>query len=140
MYSNVVALLNTFVPSGNRKLSNIDAVLTSIRAAFPNQNVFYFAADDLPLSVVIHLFSFVKALVCPHGATLSHQLWLKPQSRVVELAYTGTKSMVFPAYYYWTIANALSLQYGVVPAQGEYDTDMTVDPDAVVAILRDMGI
>ena len=82
--------------------------------------------------MIVSLFKRVRLLISPHGATLSHVLWLPEGAGVVELAYSGTASMPFPASYFYTPSIALGLKYGVVAAEGEYNSLMRPNPVDVV--------
>jgi hypothetical protein len=121
-----------------RKLSNILDILAVMKLTFPSlaDRIVYFAADELPLEVVVSLFKRVKMLICPHGATLGHMMWMSTDSTVVELAYTGNASMAFPGSYYYTVAVALGLTYAVVPAQGEYNTEMKADVSKLLDVVK----
>jgi hypothetical protein len=93
----------------------------------PEVDVKYFAAEHYSLRETISVVQNTDVFISPHGATMTHMLWLRPGSAIVEVAYSGNKSMVFPGSYYWAPAENLDLRYWLFTATGEYNTDMEID-------------
>ncbi len=55
--------------------------------------------EDLSLQEQIRLFQRTDCIITPHGSGLSHLLWSKPGTKVLEVFYTGERRVgIFPHY------------------------------------------
>jgi len=135
----IILVLNR-VRTSLRNIQNIDDLVDALKLSFPGEIIEYFDMQSgLDLSGIINLFSkYVKCIISPHGATLSHMNWLPKNTGVLELAYNGYASMRFPGNYFYTIAASLELVYGVVDCDGENATPMIAPIKLVEQTLRKM--
>jgi len=114
-----------------RNVQNIENMVDALKLSFPDQTIEYFDMQSgLQLSGIIHLFSkYVKCIISPHGATLSHMNWL---SKTPE--YWSLLIMVMPQCDF--LAFSLDLVYGVVDCDGENNTPMIAPFRMVEQTLR----
>jgi len=135
----LILVLNR-VRTSLRNVQNIETLVDALKLSFPDEMIEYFdMQSDLELSGIIHLYSkYVKCIISPHGATLSHMNWLPQNTGVLELAYNGHASMRFPGNYFYTVAVSLDLVYGAVDCDGENDTPMIAPIKLVEQTLRKM--
>ena len=73
------------------------------------------------------LLGDVAVFVAPHGAGLANLFHLPREAIVVEIAYTGEHAMRFPHNYYFEWAHRCGLTHAIALADGEYDSEMTVN-------------
>ena len=72
-----------------------------------------------------------RVLISPHGAGLGNVFMLSQQATVVEIGYTGTRSMHFPQRYYQEWSHSCNNTHVVTLGYGEYTSPMSVDLDTM---------
>ena len=80
----------------------------------------------------MRLFHNSRTVVAPHGAGLTSAVFMEPGSKVVEIQFPGRGTAAFLA-----LAHASGLEHHTLfgTAVPGVHADMTIDPEAVVALL-----
>ena len=79
---------------GTRQIRNLDAIASSVEAAFPSETVKVVAFENLTLREQIYTAQCTKVLVGVHGAALAWGIAMSPSGGLVEIAWDG-----HPGYY-----------------------------------------
>ncbi|RKP04344.1 hypothetical protein CXG81DRAFT_16311 [Caulochytrium protostelioides] len=118
-----------------RRITNYDAMVAELKAAFPREAWVEFRDDPPPaIAETFHRFRHAKLVVGPHGAGMSNLIVCRAGTRVVELLtndhYINTG--------FARLAQQLGLQYhGFAPAtDSRYDGTITADIPTVVHAVR----
>lgn len=117
-----------------RMISNHDKMFAALEEALPQCNVTEFIGGQHTLEQQIRLFTQADLVVGPHGAALSLCLFMRPGSAMLEIGYTGTKSMKFPAPYFSTLSVTVDVRYYLAMADGHYKSTLTANIAEVVAL------
>jgi len=121
----------------SRRLSNHDQIVSAIKQRFGDR---YEVVDIVPSGKkyfeVGQEFYHTRLVIAPHGAGLSHLLFMRCGTGVIEIGwYKGSWQM--PIEYY-CFARALGVKYGLVMAKGNYHTDLTPNIDETMEMVQDM--
>ena len=109
----------------------------------------YVTMDGKTVADEIELFSSAEAIVGVHGAALTNLLWAHPECKVLELLPYGWNH---PGYQ--ELAAFVGCRYGYIvgspdapraapldkPAAVRRENDLLVDPSAVIAAARALGL
>lgn len=83
------------------------------------------------LSEHIHIFATATHVIGPHGAGFANLVFCAPRTKVVEIGWDGSGVMEMDSMYY-TLSNALDLDYRLVIGRGSYVSTISVDVSAVM--------
>lgn len=122
----------------SRKLLNNAQLVEALARTF---HVDVFVGADRSLAQTIASFVNADAVVAPHGAANSFWAFLQPGTAVVEVGYPGHGGQWFPPAFYYYLAVANGLQYGLSMAlTGSYSSALVANiTDVVLVIKRALG-
>ena len=75
-------------------------MIKMLRENFPQYRINEFQIVNNNISYLREIMGTAAVLIAPHGAGIANIPYLPTDAIVVELAYTGTRSMKFPVNYY----------------------------------------
>ena len=112
---------------GPRSINNLPALLAMLAQTFPSfsRNVVIMKRHNL--SEMHETMGDARVFIAPHGAGLGNIFMLPQQATVVEVGYTGKRSMGFPQMYYQEWSHSCNNTHLVTFGVGEYNSPMSVD-------------
>lgn len=122
--------------SGVRQVENSKEMMHMLHESFPQYNITEFQIVNNNISFIKESIGNSAVLISPHGAGLSNIYFLPTDAIVVELAYTGKKSMRFPVNYYHDWSQTCNNTHILSTAYGEYNTGMKVDISVLKSVLQ----
>jgi hypothetical protein len=128
--------------AGSRMISNHGELMGALhRAVGKNCTMEVFVGRDHSMAETIAIFSSADMVLGPHGAALSFVSFMQPshegsKKAVVEIGYSSTEGMTFPASYYMAIALSVGASYSLSMANGKYNGKLKADIRDVVVVVR----
>lgn len=105
--------LNIYIKrNNNRQITNEDEIIKIIQPL----GFQIIELEKLHLREQIELFSKAKNIIAPHGAGLSHIVWSKPGTKLLEIF-----SPKYLGLCYWLIADSCELDYYYLIGEGYFD-------------------
>lgn len=120
--------------AARRRIHNEEQILPVLR----DQGFTVLSAEDLPLEDQVRRIGAASILVGNHGAGLTHMLWMRPGTCVVELRRRGDRWNNC----YFSLASALGIRYfymlcdAATPRGDTHSTDIIVDPRELGRLLQ----
>lgn len=113
-----------------RRLSNENAMVAALKAAFPMEKFLIVKQSDTPAGLyTLEIFRRAKIILGPHGAGLSNMVFAAPGTTLIEIVFLHAMPLPF-----WHTAAALNQTYWMIPASGAFwmSPTMTVEVQDVV--------
>lgn len=110
-----------------RSIKNLPALLQMLTQTFPSFSRDVVIIKRHNLSEMHESMGDARVFIAPHGAGLGNVFMLPPQATVVEVGYTGRRSMGFPQTYYQEWSHSCNNTHIITLGVGEYDSPMSVD-------------
>eukprot|EP00326_Haptolina_ericina_P044129 CAMPEP_0181257926 /NCGR_PEP_ID=MMETSP1096-20121128/50507_1 /TAXON_ID=156174 ORGANISM="Chrysochromulina ericina, Strain CCMP281" /NCGR_SAMPLE_ID=MMETSP1096 /ASSEMBLY_ACC=CAM_ASM_000453 /LENGTH=208 /DNA_ID=CAMNT_0023356281 /DNA_START=80 /DNA_END=707 /DNA_ORIENTATION=- len=108
-----------------RAVLNHAELYTSLRKAFPKNDIVEFPPETLPMSRVIPLWRRASLVIAPHGAGMANAYFVNPSATVVELVRKGQQGRV-----YRQVTHAAGARY--VECLYDYDVTATATTNFLV--------
>tara|TARA_B100001989_G_C24498707_1_gene443618 strand:- start:557 stop:1273 length:717 start_codon:yes stop_codon:yes gene_type:complete len=120
----------------SRRVYNSQQMIKMLRENFPQYRINEFQIVNNNISYLREIMGTAAVLIAPHGAGIANIPYLPTDAIVVELAYTGTRSMKFPVNYYNIWSQSCNNTHILSTAYGNYNTGMEVHLPILKSVLK----